>query len=96
MKSRGVWSENDENHREFHLYLEILAQMFHDYHCPSRQWIRRASRTSLAKVTVLVALLLPLPIQLSSAPCRFQLLRKKTSTSDKHISVLFCFRLCFQ
>ena len=25
--------KNDENHRGFHLYLEILAQMFHAYHC---------------------------------------------------------------
>ena len=48
------------------------------------------------QTSVLKALLLPLPIQLSSAPCRFKLLRKKTSTSDKHISVLFCLRLCFQ
>jgi hypothetical protein len=29
------------------------------------------------KVSVLVIRLLPLPIQLSSAPCRFQLFRKK-------------------
>ena len=96
MKSRGVWSENDENHREFHLYLEILAQMFHDYHCPSRQWIRRASRTSLAKVSVLVALLLPLPIQPSLTSSQFQRSQLKTTLSDKHKSVLLCIRLCFQ
>ena len=82
--------ENDEKHREFHLYLEMLARIFHAFHCLPRQWIRRASRTFTDQSLVLVALLLPLPIQLSSAPCRFKLLRKKTSTSDKHISVLFC------
>jgi len=39
-----------------------------------RQWICRVSRTSLAKVTVLVALLLLLPILAFLYSCRFQLL----------------------
>ena len=49
----ALLSENDEKHREFHLYLEMLARIFHAYHCPSRQWIRRAFRTSVAKLPFL-------------------------------------------
>ena len=41
--------KNDENHRGFHLYLEILAQMFHAYHCQHDNGLP-AFQTSLAKV----------------------------------------------
>ena len=72
--------ENDEKQREFHLYLEILAQIFHAFHCHvNDNGLAGLTEFLVAKLSILLEPVLPLPIQLSSSPCRFQLLRKKTS-----------------
>jgi hypothetical protein len=55
-KPHEFWAlrlENDENQRRFHLDLEILAQIFHAFHCLQDNGLAGTSEFLLAKVSIL-------------------------------------------
>ena len=88
----ALWLENDENQLRFHLDLEILAQIFHAYHCHHDNGYAGFHRLSVAKLSGL-----RYPAASSSESTSFRFLQISASSNkkifyilDKHISVLFC------